>query len=497
MWAGTSVLQSINQTLATVRNESLRLDSQLASLTESLATNQRQKLAIVNQIAAIRLSEIERGELDQSLNNADRQVLETLELRKQALVQLNSKIDRLNNAIIKVESDREKQLDRVNELSQQLFEIETDVQNALKADSTYLAQFELANNANAMSHEAERKVAQAQADMSAKAKPYEQDALFMYLWNRGFGTTEYKGRSFARMLDSWVAELINYEGSRVNFWNLTEIPKRLTEHAEQVADVAEKEHDALQKLELNALEAAGMVKLEAKIEAARHLLDEFDDEIESKEIDLNDSLAKRAEFTAGQDTYMRKSLNRLAEALKHQNLASIHRYVRATNSPTDDKLVIELQYLQDAVDDVNENLEDVRSLHSKQLTKLTELESVRRNFKNARYDDVRSGFSNQSLVVSVLGQFVQGLVDGTDVWQTIKRNQRYRNTGASPDFGSGALGGIGEILVDGAIDYATRRQRKSRNSSWNLPRSRRSNDTAYRRPRAKRSSGGFQTGGGF
>ena len=79
MWAGTSVLQSINQTLAAVRNESLRLDSQLASLTESLATNQRQKLAIVNQIAAIRLSEIERGELDQSLNNADRQVLETLE----------------------------------------------------------------------------------------------------------------------------------------------------------------------------------------------------------------------------------------------------------------------------------------------------------------------------------------------------------------------------------------------------------------------------------
>ena len=30
MWAGTSALQSINQTLATMRNESLRLDGQLA-----------------------------------------------------------------------------------------------------------------------------------------------------------------------------------------------------------------------------------------------------------------------------------------------------------------------------------------------------------------------------------------------------------------------------------------------------------------------------------
>jgi len=496
MWAGTSALQSINQTLATVRNESLRLDSQLSNLTESLAENQRQKLAIINKIAQIRLSEIEQGELQQSLNTADKQALDTLELRKQALSQLNIKIDRLNNAITIIESDREKQLEVVNKLSQQLHETEAAVQDSLKVDVVYLEQFEKANNANSVSQEAEFKVSQAQKDMSAKAKPFEKDALFMYLWERGFGTTEYKGRLLTRMIDSWVAGLINYESARVNFWNLTEIPKRLTEHAEQVADIAEQEHDVLQNLELSALKEAGVNQVESQIDSARDTLDGLDDKIEATEIDFNEALASRAKFNAGQDTYIKKSISTLASALEHSSLASIHRYVRATNSPNDDQLVIDLQYLQDSVDDVNENLQDVRRLYDKQLSKLTELESIRRNFKNSRFDDVRSGFSNQQLLVSVLGQFAQGLIEGSDLWQTIKRNQRYRSAGASPDFGSGSLGGIGEILVGEAIDYALRRQRKGRSSTWNLPRSRRGNDTAYRKPRSRRR-GGFKTGGGF
>jgi len=270
----------------------------------------------------------------------------------------------------------------------------------------------------------------------------------------------------------------------------------LTEHAEHVADLADEAHDELQQLELDVLAKAGAAGLEAKIDDARAVLDECDDKIEAIESNLSSELAKRAQFTAGEDTYIKQSLEVLASALKHDNLQSINRYVRATHSPTDDRLVIELQHLQDRVDDVNENLSDVQVLHRKQLSKLSELESIRRNFKNARFDDVRSGFTNESLLVSVLGQFVQGLVEGSDVWQTIKRNQRYRDVGASPDFGSGALGGLGDILMEGAIDYAQRRQRSSRRSTWNLPRSRRSSGTAYRKPRGKRG-GGFSTGGGF
>jgi len=223
MWAGTSALQRIDQSLQTVRNESVRLDSHLANLTQSLADSQRQKVAIINQIAAIRLSEIEQGELQSSLTQADKKALETLSLRERALEQLNRKINGLNESVIEAETERESLLESVNQLSEKLVKIEIQAQEKLKGDAVYLAQFTRASDADAVSQEAERKVAQAQEDMSIKAQPYQSDKLFMYLWQRGFGTTEYKAGSISRMMDSWVARLIKYEEARVNYWNLTEI----------------------------------------------------------------------------------------------------------------------------------------------------------------------------------------------------------------------------------------------------------------------------------
>ena len=67
-------------------------------------------------------------------------------------------------------------------------------------------------------------------------------------------------------------------------------------------------------------------------------------------------------------------------------------------------------------------------------------------FKNSRFDDVRSGFGNQALIAGVLGQFIQGVVSGSDVWRVLKRNQRYRKVASSPTFGSGGLGDIADIF---------------------------------------------------
>ena len=74
MWAGTSALQTIDQSLQTIRNEVVRLDSQLNQLTSNMASNQRHRARLINDIAAVRLAEIERGELNVNLTAADTQV---------------------------------------------------------------------------------------------------------------------------------------------------------------------------------------------------------------------------------------------------------------------------------------------------------------------------------------------------------------------------------------------------------------------------------------
>lgn len=496
MWAGTSALRSIDQSLQTIRNEVVRLDSQLNQLTSNMASNQRHRARLINDIAAVRLVEIESGELNASFTAADTQVADLLSRREAALEQLNNEIVIINEQLQRAESERDALLETVNAKSQEIVDVEGQVQAELKTDQAYLTQFDKAKQAESVASEANRKRLASEASLSEKAAPYQTDDLFMYLWNRDYGTSEYSGGLFARFMDSWVARIIRYEPSRVNFWNLTEIPKRLSEHADRVAELADDQHMQLQQLELSALERAGIKTLESELDALRSGMDEHDDELEDTEMRLNQKIGDRTRFASGGDDYMQQSLTRLTQALDHQSLQSVHRYVRDTVSPTDDMLVLELQSVEDKLEDVDDDMTDIRAVHNSQLSKLKDLESVRRDFKNARFDDVRSGFGNQALISGVLGQFIQGVVSGGDVWRVIKRNQRYRQVASSPTFGSGGLGEIADIFGEELMRQGRNRGRR-RSSSWHWPKPR-GGGGGFKMPRGGgRSSGGGRNGGGF
>lgn len=500
MWTGTSALQNIDQSLQTIRNEVVRLDQHISQLTSTMAAKQRHKVKIINDIAAVRLAEIERGSLAEGLTAADRDAAQILVERESALVLLNDDIEKLNSQILSAEETREQKLLKVNDTSQKIVDREAEVQNALKRDAKYLSQLERARAAESVAEEANHKAEQAQADMADKALPYQQDPLFIYLWDRGYGTTEYKGGLFTRALDGWVARLIKYAPARINYWNLSEIPKRLDEHANSVNGIADEALMALQQLELDALNSAGVKVLEQQVVSLRELLDQHDDTLENLEQKLNAQLNVRTNFIAGKDEYILRCIQRLTDALDHQDLRSIHRYVLATNSPTDDQLVIELRSVDQYLADVSSDLTDTRLLHTNKISKLKELESVRRNFKNSRFDDVRSGFGNETVIAGMLGQFLQGLISSADLWQTIKRNQRYRDVASLPDFGSGGVGSIGDILgQSGQRPRTGRKGRKQRESTWHWP-TPRSGGGGFNFPRSgggRTGGGGFKTGGGF
>ena len=245
-------------------------------------------------------------------------------------------------------------------------------------------------------------------------------------------------------------------------------------------------------MELNKLQDAGIKASENRESSLRSELDQQDDALEKLENELNTSLHERTRFTAGEDDYIQRCIVHMAKVLQHKDVKAIHSYALATVSPTDDQLVIELQSIENHLQDLQGDLSHVRLLHDKKINKLKDLEKVRRKFKNSRYDDVRSGFGNKAILASVLGEFLRGAVSGNDLWHTIKRNQRYRNVGSIPDFGSGGLGNIGDILGGGRIGRRSGR----RNSSWNFPSPRRGGG-GFKIPRGGGNGGGFRTGGSF
>ena len=113
-------------------------------------------------------------------------------------------------------------------------------------------------------------------------------------------------------------------------------------------------------------------------------------------------------------------------------------------------------------------------MHERHLGRLQELQAVRRNFKRERFDDMHSQFDNSGLLAVIMKEFLRGVASSDDLWGTILRNQRYRQTRSNPDFGSGGFG----------------RSRKV----WRIPSSRRRGTFGGG---IGRGGGGFRTRGGF
>ncbi|NND81464.1 MAG: hypothetical protein HKN50_03470 [Gammaproteobacteria bacterium] len=491
-WSGQSALQNIDQSLQGIRNDVVRLDRQLTELSASVGQQERRRVALIKRIVQVRLRALESEQLLGDLSSADRDALALLEQREAALGALNLEIDEVHARIQAAEAARGELLIELNRTSERVLQVEAEVQQQLQADQPYLAAVQNAANQLSMALEAADKVKVAQADMADKAKPYQADVLFMYLWNRGYGTTAYAAGPFARWLDGKVARLIDYEPARVNFWNLTEIPKRLQEHADAMAAIAETAREAVIQLEQQALAEAGIDEARELAELATAALDDKDDELERREDTLQQLLRSRNAYLSGQDEYLSRCISRLGEVLQHADLATIQRYVRDTPAPSDDAMVLELQDLDGHLNDVAGDLRDLRSMHDARLDKLKQLQQVRRNFKDARFDDLRSVFGNTGLLSSALSQFLAGAVNSGELWRILKRNQRYREGIASPDFGSGSLGDIGEILGGGSIGG-----KRNPRSPWPQPGARRGGG-GFRIPRASgRSRGGFKTGGSF
>ncbi len=165
----------------------------------------------------------------------------------------------------------------------------------------------------------------------------------------------------------------------------------------------------------------------------------------------------------------------------------------STLTQEDDALVGELRELQNEDNRLQSELRQHRDMLHEQQKRQQELESVRKKFKQSRYDDLRSSFDKGDLLVMMMRQVLGGALSGGKLWDAIRGQQRYRDIGGAwPDFGSGGM---------------VRRGRRPRanKSTWHWPGGKTGSSGrrgGFRLPPATRSNrgsgrGGVKTGGGF
>ncbi|WP_305984052.1 hypothetical protein [Roseibium sp. MMSF_3544] len=472
MLTGRQTIGTIEQSLADLKREEAELSKRIERSTRALTDLQERQSEAYRDLARFRLDTDAAGTLNTRLDSAAREARRLLDKR-------NDDYKVLTEQLRQLETDRGQQQKKRHELDaardaaeNQMDELMEAVDGRLENDDAYLAQREKTERAIATADAAADKAGTSEQDRQDKGKAYEADPLFIYLWQRGYGTPDYDHRGLTRSLDRWVAGLIRYEGARANYAMLTGIPERMARHAERCAEIAEEEEEKLAEFSRNAMTDAAGSDLVGSIETYSSEIDEIDTNLEKLDRQVDTLSNALAEFSSGEDADFQKAEEHLSVSLKADDLNDLWRAAVDTPSPEDEKIVQRIEDFRDRVEQVAREIRQDRELQRDISRRRGELADVIKRFRSKGYGSWDSTFSDDKLTTVLLGELVKGAISGADYWARAERSHKRRKPrGRKVAFPNGtglpkSMGGFGGG-----------RRRSGRGGQF--------------------GGGGFKTGGGF
>jgi hypothetical protein len=436
MVTGGDLLKMIERLHGDTRRELDEIDVRLTRATTQLDDLRQRELGALAVLARVRVREIESGAFGGELDATGREVQALLAQRTVAQSALGEEIATAERALAALGDERQAQHDTVAAAEQAVDAAEAEAQQALAADAAYRAKLDAATASDNVADLAERKAQAAHTDRAEKGKPYEGDALFMYLWTRGYGSTRYRVGPFTRLLDGWVARVAGYEPLRRDYWMLSELPARFDDHSTHMRKLADDDMAAVRALEASAAEAAGVPARAAALGEAGETLAKIDASIETKESEITVLVEKRAAFAAGEDEHSRRCTVLLSDIYRGEKMRTLRERATLTPSPEDDVAVDELAAIRADLPRITDESVRYRSLHDANRDRVAKLEDLTKRFKEQRFDTAASEFVNSTLIATLLTQLIAGSLGVPDVWDAITKQHRRRAL-ADPAFGSG------------------------------------------------------------
>lgn len=438
--SGSQALSSITQAVKEEQERTRKLDAQLSSANEELAKLDLQRNQQLQELARLRLDFLDSDDVVTRLDDADQQAMALLRQRQQETQALQAALDEVEAQRSTLETSRSDLQNQLTAAAQAIDDAEVTAQERLAGDETYQQQVRRATEAERVAVHADEKATQSEQEQGAKSKSYRADPLFMYLWARKYGTSEYTGRGLIRWLDGKVARLIGYSDARANFARLTELPLRLREHADRVGEKADAEFEELKRLDEQSLVAAGVPELEEAHDRIAEQIEDVDKQIGASAAAGQAKLAELETFAKGQDETYKLALGYLSSEFGRDDVKALRRDATATPSPEDDVIVARLLDLAVARERLGDTVDELKDVAEANRERLGELEEIRREFASRNYDAPGSTFANDNVFGTVLSQLLRGALTTEAFWRVLQQQRSYNPPRSDPTFGSGGFG---------------------------------------------------------
>ncbi|MES0882729.1 hypothetical protein [Roseibium sp. SCP14] len=449
MLTGRQTLGTIEQSLADLRREEADLGKRIERATRALTDLQERQSEAYRDLARFRLDTDAAGTLNTRLDSAAREARRLLDKRSDDYKVLSDQLRECESERNQLQKKR-LDLDTARDTAEnQMDELMEAVDGRLENDNSYLAQREAAATALATAEAAAQKARTSEEDRQNKGKAYEADPLFLYLWQRGFGTPDYGFRGLVRSLDTWVARLIRYQDARANYAMLTGIPERMARHAQRCEDLARQEQEKLAEFSRNAMTDAAGTDLVGTIENLSEEIDQIDAELDGLDRRIETLSGALTEFSSGEDADFQKAEEHLSVSLQADDLNDLWRAALDTPSPEDEKIIQRIEDFRDRVEQVAREIRQDRELQRDISRRRAELADVIKRFRSKGYGSWDSTFSDDKLTTVLLGELIKGAITGADYWARAERaHKRRKPRGRKVAFPNGtglpkSMGGFG------------------------------------------------------
>lgn len=437
---GRNALDAIHKAIRDEQTRARQLDADMARVNDELLKLDAARSQEHRGLAKLRIEFLTGSDIIQRLDDADRQVLALFRRRTDSLAKLKQELDAAEKARDELEANRAALADALEHKAAEIDEVEAAVQERLKTAPDYQAQVKKAHEAERVAVHADEKATQSEQEQEAKGASYRADPLFMYLYQRGFGTTEYRRGGLVRWLDGRVARLIGYFDARPNYARLLELPVRLREHADFVGAQADEEFAKLKQLDAQARLDAGLGRLEAELGEAEKRLAAADDAISKAASAYQEKLARAERYATGEDEEFQQAIAFLASEFGREDVQTLRREALATPFPDDDLIVARLLDLEAQRKRQSQSLDEFKLVAEANRKRVSDLERVRQEFTQRHYDAPGTSFANGAMVASVITQLVMGALTTDAFWRVLQQQRRYDPPRTDPSFGSGGFG---------------------------------------------------------
>ncbi len=435
MWTGRQTLESIEGALTTLRHEEGQLEAALRSAVSEAERLRKERLESLRELARVKLDEMAAGRLANNLDAGERRAAQLLEDYRLRIAALEDRRGALLEEIAQAEAQRKAAAQAMEQALAAVEQARAQAHAQVKTTSAWQAAKATGDAADAVAAEAEKKAANAEAEQALKRKPYDDDPLFTYLWERKFGTSTYAAGNLTRTIDRMVADFIGFLEARANYVALIDIPLRLREHATARRTAAAEAGTALAEIERRAMADAGIEMKERSLAEARHKHAAADRTAEDKQgLMRKVDEEHNALVAGGKDAAYREALETIAVADSKDDVAELYREARRTPGGADDAIVRSIEAIDTRVGRTDAEIANLRQTARELARRRTDVEQSRDRFRKAGYDHPNATFGNDGAIADMLRSVLAGGAGGL-LWDLLRSGYSYRPPRSPPDFG--------------------------------------------------------------